>query len=198
MPKRVLSALLALACLLPLSACGGSLGDREREEFLAVRGALLEKESLALRADLRADYGDRAYDFRLSYRGNAEGGTLEVEEPLELTGVAVELEEGHARLRYGDLMLDTGALTGGESPLQCFPLLIRSWLRGSVSQCWRERRDGVDCIAAEMHLGEAGAEDRLLCRTWFRREDGAPVFAELASQGRTCLTCVFLAAEETG
>ena len=157
-----------------------------------MRTALLERESLDLRADLRADYGDRVYDYRLSFSGNGEGGLLRVEEPLELAGVEVRLEDGRARLRYGDLMLDTGALARQQSPLQAFPLMIRAWLRGSVNQCWHERREGIDCVAAEIHLGEAGAEDRLLCRAWFRREDGQPVYAELASEGRVCLMCTLL------
>ena len=49
-----------------LTACGGTVGDRDREAFLGVRAALLARESITLRADLRADYGDRVYDYRLT------------------------------------------------------------------------------------------------------------------------------------
>ena len=189
---RTAALLAALLASLLLSACGGSLGDREREDFLEIRTSLLEREKLSLRADLRADYGDRVYDYRLSYVGNAEEGVLRIEEPLELEDVRVELKKGHARLRYGDLMLDTGALAGEESPVQAFPLMIRAWLRGSVAECWHERMEEEDCTAAEIHLGGAGAETSLVCRVWFRRSDGEPVFAELAAEGRVCLTCRFL------
>ena len=187
-PVVVLSLLLA--------ACGGAVGDRDREAFLAVRTALLARESISLRADLRADYGDRVYDYRLSYRGGAEGGILRVEAPLELAEVEVELREDHARVRYGDLMLDTGALVREESPLQAFPLMIRAWLRGSAAECWHERLYGEDCIAAEIHLGGPGEETKRVCRAWFRRRDGEPVYAELAENGRVCLTCRVLAWEE--
>ena len=192
--RLVRSAALFALLLFPLvlTACGGALGDREREDFLEIRAALLEREKLDLRADLRADYGDRVYDYRLSYAGHAEEGVLQIEEPLELKDVAVLLEEGHARLRYGDLMLDTGALAGEESPVQAFPLMIRAWLRGSVAECWHERLDGEDCVAAEIHLGGAGAETSLICRVWFRRSDREPVYAELAAEGRVCLACRFL------
>ena len=192
--RLVRSAALFALLLFPLvlTACGGALGDREREDFLEIRAALLEREKLDLRADLRADYGDRVYDYRLSYAGNAEEGVLQIEEPLELKDVAVLLEERHARLRYGDLMLDTGALAGEESPVQAFPLMIRAWLRGSVAECWHERLDGEDCVAAEIHLGGAGAETSLICRVWFRRSDREPVYAELAAEGRVCLACRFL------
>lgn len=189
--RRVRCAVLLSLALLPLvlAACGGALGDREREDFLEIRAALLEREELRLRADLRADYGDRVYDYRLTYAGGADGGVLQIEEPLELKDIRVELEEGHARLRCGDLMLDTGALAGEESPVQAFPLMIRAWLRGSVAECWHERLYGEDCIAAEIHLGGAGAETSLVCRVWFRRADREPVYAELAAEGRVCLTC---------
>ena len=189
--RLVRTAALYTLLFLPLllSACGGAAGDREREEFLEIRADLLAREELRLRADLRADYGDRVYDYRLAYAGNGDGGVLRIEEPLELKDVRVELAEGHTRLRFGDLMLDTGALAGEESPVQAFPLMIRAWLRGSVAECWHERLYEADCLAAEIHLGRAGAETSLVCRVWFRRSDREPVYAELAAEGRVCLTC---------
>ena len=189
--RLVRTAALYTLLFLPLllSACGGAAGDREREEFLEIRADLLAREELRLRADLRADYGDRVYDYRLAYAGNGDGGVLRIEEPLELKDVWVELEEGHTRLRFGDLMLDTGVLAGEESPVQAFPLMIRAWLRGSVAECWHERLYEADCLAAEIHLGRAGAETSLVCRVWFRRSDREPVYAELAAEGRVCLTC---------
>ena len=198
--RLVRTAALYTLLFLPLllSACGGAAGDREREEFLEIRADLLAREELRLRADLRADYGDRVYDYRLAYAGNGDGGVLRIEEPLELKDVRVELEEGHTRLRFGDLMLDTGALAGEESPVQAFPLMIRAWLRGSVAECWRERLYGEDCVAAEIHLGGPGAETSLVCRAWFRRSGGEPVYAELAAEGNVCLSCRILPrAEET-
>ena len=189
--RLVRTAALYTLLFLPLllSACGGAAGDREREEFLEIRADLLAREELRLRADLRADYGDRVYDYRLAYAGNGDGGVLRIEEPLELKDVRVELAEGHTRLRFGDLMLDTGALAGEESPVQAFPLMIRAWLRGSVAECWHERLYEADCLAAEINLGRAGAETSLVCRVWFRRSDREPVYAELAAEGRVCLTC---------
>ena len=186
-----LFAFVPLLALL-LSACGGTVGDRDREAFLAVRTSLLERESISLRADLRADYGDRVYEYRLAYTGTGEGGTLRVEAPLELEAVEVELKEDHARVRYGDLMLDTGALVREESPVQAFPLMIRAWLRGSVAECWHEDLDGIGCVAAEIHMGEVGAEDRLRCRAWFRLDTGEPVYAELEKDGRVCIFCRML------
>ena len=183
---------LAALLVVLLNACGGAAGDGDREAFLAIRAALLERESFSLRADLRADYGDRIYDYRLAYTGSGEGGVLRVEAPLELEALEVELEGDHARLRYGETILDTGALVGRESPVQAFPLMIRAWLRGSVAACWHEDLEGIPCVAAEIHLGEVGAEDRLLCRVWFRRDTGDPVYAELAKDGRVCLFCHML------
>ncbi len=197
-PVRFVFLPVLLLLSLLLSACGGTLGDREREEFLEIRAALLGREELDLRADLRADYGDRVYDYRLAYAGTADRGVLQIEEPLELRDIRVELEQGHARLRCGELMLDTGALAGKESPVQAFPLMIRAWLRGSVAECWRERLYGEDCVAAEIHLGGPGAETSLVCRAWFRRSGGEPVYAELAAEGNVCLSCRILPrAEET-
>ncbi len=185
-----LSLAAALVFTLLLTGCGGG-GDRDREAFLSLRTALLEQGELELTARLRADYGDRVYEYRLSYAGGAEGGLLTVEEPMELRGVRVQLEDGRARLGFGELQLDTGALVRELSPLQAFPLMIRAWLRGSVVSCWHERLEGEDCVAAEIDLSPAGENGRLSCRVWFRRGDPFPLLSELYADGRACLLCRF-------
>ena len=115
---------------------------------------------------------------------------------MELRDISVRLEDGKASFRLEDLLLDTGAAVREESPLQAFPLQLRAWLRGSVTQCWHETRNGVDCIAAEMDVGGAGEDGRYRCRVWFSRETGEPVYSEVAADGRACLLCVYLPPED--
>ncbi len=192
--RRVLPALWAVLVLIP-AGCGGAVGDRDREAFLKLRTSLLEQGEVTLRADLRADHGDRVYACRLCYTGGAEGGLLQVEEPLELRDVSVRLAEGEARFLLDGLQLDTGALVREASPLQAFPLQLRAWLRGSVTQCWHETLNGISCVAAEMDVGGAGEDGRYRCRVWFSRETGSPVYSEIAVDGRVCLMCSYLPAE---
>ena len=186
---KLIAVFLTLALL---TACGGTVGDRDREAFLAIRTALLARESLTLRADLRADYGDRVYDYVLSYAGSGEGGTLRIEEPLELEGIEAVLGDKGVTLRYDGFMLDTGAILGELSPLEAFPLLIRCWRSGFVTDCWRETWNGEACLTAQFDLTEAGAAEERLCVSRFRLSDGAPLEAELLADGRTVLLCRFI------
>ena len=190
--KRILP--LVLLCFL-LCSCGGR-SHAEKAAFLRLRSAWLEKEQVSLRGEMRADYGDRVYDYLLRYDGGAAGGTLTVEEPLELAGVEALIGESGVTLRYDGALLDTGAILGKLSPLEAFPLLLRCWQSGCLTDCWRESWNGENCLTAEFDLSEAGEEETRLCRTRFRASDGEALTAELIADGAVVLSCRFLSASE--
>lgn len=183
-------AAIILVCLL-LSSCAGRAGS-EKAAFLRLRGLWLERESVCLRAAVRADCGGRTFDFVLCYEGGETGGLLSVEEPLTIRGVEALVGEKEVTLRYDGALLDTGAVLGRMSALEAFPLLLKTWRSGPLTNCYRETWQGEGCLTAEFDLSEAGSEEDRLCRTRFRPGDGEPLFAELCSDGRTVLTCTFL------
>ena len=178
-------------CLCLLCSCGGR-SHREKGSFLKLRSKWLEQGSFTLRSRVRADYGDRVYDFLLDYEGSGEGGTLRVEEPLELEGVEAQLDEKGVTLRYDGVILDTGAVLGNFSPLEAFPLLVRTWQSGFVTDCWRESWNGEACLTARFDLTEAGGSEERLCLSRFRPTDGTPLSAEFLADGRTVLRCEFI------
>jgi hypothetical protein len=180
-----------LLSLLLLSSCGGR-SHGEKTAFLKLRAAWLEKESVVLRSRVRADYGERVYDFVLRYEGTGREGTLTVEEPLLLEGVEARIGEKGVTLGCGGVLLDTGAVLGNLSPLEAFPLLIRCWQSGCVTDCWRETWEGEACLTAQFDLTEAGQAEERLCVSRFRPEDGTPLSAELLAGGRTVLSCRFI------
>lgn len=185
--KRILPVCLLLTVL---AGCAGR-SHSEKEKFLELRSRWLSGEQTELHTQLRADYGERVYDYVLDYAGNASGGVITVEEPLMLAGVSVELSRTGAILRYDGVELDTGAVLGGLSPVQTFPLLLQSWASGPVTDCWEETRDGVRCLVSEFDLTEPGETDVRLCRTWFRADTGDPFAAELLENGRTVVFASF-------
>ena len=190
MPKiRILPLLL---CLLLLTGCAGR-DHAKKQDFLALRTQWLAAEQTELRAAVRADYGDRIYDYVLRYSGSPSGGVITVEEPEMIAGVGVEIGESGVTLYWDGAELDTGAILGDFSPVQAFPLLLRCWQSGPVLECWEETRDGVPCLAVELDLSEAGSADVRRCRTWFSVDDGRPTAAELSENGRTVLFVVFTA-----
>ncbi len=188
--RQILRLAALFTCLCLLCACGGR-SHQEKGAFLKLRAKWLEQGSVALRSRVRADYGERVYDFLLCYEGSGEGGTLRVEEPLALEGVEAEVDEKGVTLRYDGVLLDTGAILGNLSPLEAFPLLVRTWQSGFVTDCWRETWKGEACLTAQFDLTEAGAEEQRLCVSRFR-PDGTPLNAELLADGRTVLNCDFI------
>ena len=189
MHKARLAPLLLLCCWL-LGGCGGR-SHGEKAAFLKLRADWLSRDGVSLRAEMRADYGDRVYDYVLRYEGGGDGGVLTVLEPLELGGVEALIGEKGVALRYDGALLDTGAILGRLSPLEAFPLLIRCWQSGCLTDCWRESRNGEACLTAVFDLSEAGEPEERLCRTCFRVSDGAPLTAELTVDGAVVLSCVF-------
>ena len=189
MPKRRILPLLA--CLLVLTGCAGS-SHAKKQDFLELRTQWLAVEQTALRAAVRADYGDRIYDYVLSYAGGTSGGTITVEEPEMIAGVGVEIGAEGIVLHWDGTELDTGAILGNWNPVQAFPLLLRCWQSAPVLACWEENRDGIPCLTAEFDLSEAGSPDVRRCRTWFSLENHQPVAAELLENGRTVLSVAIL------
>lgn len=188
--RRMLLLLPALVIL--LAGCGGG-GSREKQAFLALRTRWLEAREVSLHAELRADYGERVYDYTLLYTGDEETGLLQVEAPKLIEGVEVLLDAGRVTLRCQDTLLDTGAVAGRYSPLQALPLQLHAWRKASVLDCWRESRDGADCLVADLDLTGAGEAETLRCRAWFDAESGEPRFSELSVDGRTTVSCRFFA-----
>jgi hypothetical protein len=187
-PRRI-TALALVLCLL-LTGCAGR-SHSEKASFLKLRAAWLEAGTVDLRARVRADYGDRVYDFLLRYRGSGEGGVLTVEEPWLLQNVEAELGKEGVLLRYDGVMLDTGAILGNLSPLEAFPLLLRAWQSAAVTDCRRETWEGSPCLRAELDLTPPGEAETRTCVSWFRLPDGKPLHAELLSAGRSVLFCDF-------
>lgn len=188
MPKKRILPLCI--CILLLTGCAGRSHEK-KQDFLALRAKWLSVEQTELHAAVRADYGDRVYDYVLRYSGGSSGGMLTVEEPEMLAGVGVEIGDQGIRLYWDGAELDTGAILGSLNPVQAFPLLLQCWQSAPVLECWEEMRDGVPCLTAEFDLSEAGSPDVCRCRTWFSREMGQPVAAELSENGRTVLFVSF-------
>lgn len=189
MPKKRILPLFI--CILLLTGCAGRSHEK-KQDFLAIRAKWLSVEQVGIRAAVRADYGNRIYDYVLSYVGSPTGGMLTVEEPEMLAGVGVEIGEQGIRLHWDGAELDTGAILGNLNPVQAFPLLLRCWRSGPVLECWQEMRDEVSCLTVDFDLSEAGSPDTRRCRTWFSLDTEEPVAAEVSENGRTVLFVTFL------
>jgi hypothetical protein len=189
--------IFTLVTALLLTGCAKTKnGDTEqknggRKAFLDIRAKYIAAESLSLSADMTADYGDRVYEYKLTYTGNGESGEINVTEPSIINGLTALYQKGEVTLRYDGAVIDTGAILGDDvSPLQAFPMLIEAWKTGYVSNCWKESRDGVKCTAAEIVMCES-EENSVLCHTWFDSVEYKPVYSEISVNGVAVLFCKF-------
>lgn len=171
--KRLCLCLLALALL--LGGCGRS-GEAERRERLAEE--LKAGRELRFTAALRAEYPDRTVSFRLAYEEDAEGCTLRVLEPEEISGLSLRLGPDGARLRFEELSLDAGPLDRyGLSPVSALPALAQALREGHLESAWREEGLTVWELASD---GELRVRVRL-------DEALTPRSAELISEGRAAV-----------
>ena len=138
---------------------------------------------------LRADYGDRVYDFKLAYAGSGSKGTLTVLEPELIEGVVVEFGDT-IKLQYEGAEFDTGAiLSSGLNPVETLPLMFSAWRSGFVEESYRESVDGVDCIVVAIDLSAEGKDT--VHKLWLDRETLLPVAGEIELSGYCVVSCKF-------
>ncbi len=183
-PARLLSFFLALFLALTLCSCGKAATDDALDRVRAELGAA---SSLRFTADIRADYGERVFDFTVDYASSGDGGILTVTAPELIAGAQVRYADGGTTLAVGDVEVYTGEiLPGGLSPVDAVPVMTNAWTRGLVTETVREQYEGERCIAALFRI-----DDDTDLRTWFTERTGLPSAAEFIFDGHTVITVRF-------
>lgn len=171
--------------ILALSGCGGGPGPEELAAQIEASYAQAAQVDFAAR--IRADYGDRVYDFTVSCSSGADGGVLTVAEPEIIAGVTVRFSSDGATLAYDGAEVFTGEiLPEGLSPVDAVPMLLDLWRDGLVTEAVFEKRDGEECLAALFHVNE-----RVESRTWFSKNTWLPLRSEVYLDGYTVIGCDF-------
>ncbi len=186
MRRRFICALMTVPLFL-LCGCGCGGGKSVDTEMRELQEALAACESFRLVADLRADYGDRVYDYRVRFDGNAEEGTVSILAPENVAGAAVRFGADGTALGFDGTDVYTGELLPeGLSPVDALPMMVSAWREGLVTETVRERLDDTDCLASVFMISE-----EVSLRTWFDRCTGLPLRAEVSFDGYTVLTASF-------
>lgn len=181
---RVFAVFLAVLLVVSLSACksapSGDVLDGIREEL---RGAL----AVNFTADIRADYGERVFDFSVTCAASGGTGTLTINSPEIIAGAKVLYSDGATTLSVGDAEIYTGEiLPGGLSPVDAVPVMLDTWKNGLVTETVRERYGGEECIAAIFRI-----DDDVELRTWFSEATSLPARAEFIFDGYTVIAADF-------
>jgi len=144
--------------------------------------------SVSMELTLRADYGERVCDYRLSCRSAGGETAVTVLEPESVKGAVVRiLSDGSVSLSAGGAEVYTGGvLEDGLSPVDAVPAMLKAWKSGLVTGTSAEKFGGEACEAAVFRLS-----DQSSLRTWFSLRTSLPVHAEIYRSGAAVILCDF-------
>ncbi|MCL2569108.1 MAG: hypothetical protein FWE12_06730 [Oscillospiraceae bacterium] len=179
--RRLIVFALALL-LFALTACSREQDPMERA--LEIRDRF-QTSTQRFAAELVADYGDRVHHFTLRF--DSAASTLEVLAPEIIAGVVIELSESGTVLHFEGAELNTGPLTeDGLSPLAALPIIVHQWKEGLITGAHHETFQGIRTVVLTTDIS-----DRVRHMTWFNTETGAPIRAEILSDGFAVITIAF-------
>ena len=179
--------------LLPLllCACGGE--HAENDLVLDLRSDFQTMDTWAGQMDVTADYGQRVYEYTVSFTGSKEEGTvLTILAPEEAAGITAEAKDGQTWLDYDGVRLETGPLDpDGLSPMDALPALMEALETGSVTETGAENDGTRDILLVT--IGDPDLPAGRGRETVFRFDKSRKTLleAELRSDGAAVIRCVF-------
>jgi len=180
--RKFLTCILILALFFTLTACRSNQTAEER--ILEIR-ELFQTSTQNFSAELTANYGDRVHTFTLRF--SSEANTLEVLAPEIIAGIVIAVSESGTVLHFDGAELDTGPLTeDGLSPLAALPTIVYEWKEGHITGSHFETFHGIETVVMTTAIS-----DRVQHMTWFNRETGLPIKAELFQNGTLVLGIIF-------
>ena len=184
--KKILSVALAF---LFLTACSGKDAS---QSFLDIRAAYLSSD-ITLSAEVTADYGDRCYEYGLSYTGDGKSGEVSVLSPEEIRGISARIDDNkQVILKCSNVLIDTGVLYGtGVTPVEALPLIVNAIREGYVSAVYTETLNGEEYIVVEIDETPAGESEKTIYTLWFCAENNVLYKAEISSGGFVSVTALF-------
>lgn len=179
--------------LLLLCACGGGNGDNDL--ILDIREDFQTMDSWSGEMDLTADYGQRVYEYTVSFAGSREEGTaLTIEAPEEASGVTAVAKEGQTWLDYDGVRLETGPLDeAGLTPMDALPALLSDLESGTVAETGTETDGERELLRLTVRDPDLPAGEGRESVFWFDKARKALLRAEVRSDGVTVVRCSFSA-----
>lgn len=188
--RKCAACVLMTTLALSLTACGGQ-GDKAEDLLLRTRSRYLEMTACAGHADIRADYGQRVYDYGVDFSWEKEGETrLTLTAPETVAGTTAHIARGETALEYDGVMLATGPLdSAGLTPVDALPAILSAAREGFFAECALE--DDGAALHAVCRDPESGAGEGTETELWFSPDTGALTGGEIAENGVTVIQCAF-------
>lgn len=186
--------ILLLLLVSLLSGCGGS--DKEDNALtLQLRTDFLAMDGCSGTMNVTADYGERVYEYTVSFCGTKKDGMeLVITAPETVAGITAKMAEGSTYLEFDGILLETGPLNEeGLSPLDALPVMIAEMQSGYIAETGMEQQGEQTLlrISCREPQGEAGKGRETVL--WFDTATKNLVSGELRSDGFTVIRCTFSA-----
>ena len=162
-----------------LVGCSGA--DPDMEEALQFRSRCLAASAVTFEAEIRADYRTQVEEFSLACSVDREGAmTFRVLEPEDISGISGTVS-GDGEVAFDDAVLAFPLMAQGRlSPLSGPWVLLRAIRSGAIVSVAREGE------TLHLTVDDSYADNALTVDLWM--EDGELKAAEIAWEGRRCLT----------
>lgn len=185
MKKRILIVVL-FAVILMFSSCSeGFDGASEcARRFSSV-------SAMDARVRIIADFPSREATYIVDYTYKKDGDdALTIRAPENVAGVGAVISKGSASLTFDGASLETGELSkNGISPLSAIPSLISVWNGGNIAEAHYMNLGENETAFVITRISSPDGETEY--RTWFLKDNCAPVRAEIFSDGRRIIQCEF-------
>lgn len=170
-----------IALVFSLCACT-SAGKEEK-----ICNEFSDAQKIVLTAFVRADYGDKVFDFKITCTETPDETAVEIKEPEEIAGVRAVITEDGYELSYDGAEMTTGALTrNGLSPAEALPCLIDCWKDGYFIAALREKYGDAETLVLDSRI-----TDTVYQKTWFDENTLLPIRSEILQSGTTVIICEF-------
>ena len=185
-----------IVCLLLAALLGGcSKTESENDLALQLRSDFLAMDGCSGTMDVTADYGQRVYEYTVSFSSTQKDGmTLVITAPEEVAGITATVENGQTFLKFDGVQLETGPLNAdGLSPLDALPAFIAAMQSGYIAETGSEMLGETETLRLCCREPEKPAGEGLETVLWFDKAQKTLLQRELRSDGTTVVRCEFSA-----
>ena len=188
--RKVLSLFALMILLLPLNGCfGGGEGQRALDTALTIRGEYLSMPRFSSQVRLRADYGQRVYDYTLDLSVSEEEILLTVTEPELIAGITARIKADEHVLEFDDLRLETGSLDEtGLTPISAIPRMLTAIRQDYLTACSFEESGSLRVSCGDPDLPPGTGTEYVL---WFHPETHDLIQGEISVDGIRRIFCTF-------
>lgn len=180
--------------LLPVILLCGCTGEQEDNDLaLQLRADFLDRTGCAGTMEVTADYGQRVYQYTVTFSGNEKDGlSLVITAPEEAAGITATIAQGQTFLTFDGVQLETGPLNEtGLSPLDALPAFLTAMESGYIAETGTELLGEAEALRLCCREPERAPGQGLETLLWFDKTNQTLLQGELRQDGATVIRCTF-------